>query len=96
MLHEFKIYKEIGEFFCHPSAVRLEHFQKETKIWFYFRSSSNSRSLGYYVLKNQKISKSKTIEINPGDSGTELGREIYKTIFTKDNLISSKIIKKKP
>ena len=35
-------FKEIGTFFCHPLAVRLEYLNNETKIWFYFKSSSNS------------------------------------------------------
>lgn len=70
-----------GSLFAHPMALRTEKLLDYVRIWVYLKSSGSSGALGFYALKEGRISDLKMIVISPGDGGTDLGRAIYATIF---------------
>jgi hypothetical protein len=70
-----------GSIFAHPLALRTEKLFDSVRIWVYSRASGSSGGLGFYVLKDGRISDLKMIDISPGDGGTDLGRTIYDTVF---------------
>ena len=39
--------------------------------------------MGYYRVGGESIDKIKSVEIYPGDGGTDLGRSIYEAVFKK-------------
>ncbi len=71
----------VGSIFAHPLALRTEKLFDSVRIWVYSRASGSSGGLGFYVLKEGRLSDLKMIDISPGDGGTDLGRAIYDTVF---------------
>lgn len=81
----------VGKVFAHPLALRTEKLSDSVRIWVYLKNGGSSGRLGFYVLKEAKISDLTTIDISPGDGGTDLGRIIYASIFpTAGRLIAAK------
>ena len=74
----------VGHIFAHPLALRMEQNGDSVKIWVYLRGGAASGAFGFYVLKEGRISDLKTIEISPGDGGTDLGRALYATVFPSE------------
>lgn len=76
--------KEIGSIWAHSLAMRLEEPEPGlVRIWAYLRGGGSSGSLGYYTLSKKEVKEFNGININPGDSGTELGNILYKSVFSK-------------
>lgn len=84
----------VGRIFAHPLALRTEKLSDSVRIWVYLRDSSSSGGLGFYVLKEGRISDLKMIGISPGDGGTDLGRAVYETVFPSTKRFIA--IKKRP
>ncbi len=78
-----KTYIKVGPLFFHHKAIEIEHLKGMSRIWFYWRKSSNSGSLGYYEIEGNKLSKPTSFNISPGDAGTELGTALYEAVFKK-------------
>src|SRR5688572_20249794 len=71
----------VGRIFAHPLALRVEKLFDSTRLWVYVRDSGSSGGLGFYVLKEGRISDLRMIDVSPGDGGTDLGRAVYDTVF---------------
>ena len=71
----------VGSIFAHPLALRVEKLFDSLRLWVYLKDSGSSGGLGFYVLKEGRISDLKMIDISPGDGGTDLGRSLYSTVF---------------
>jgi hypothetical protein len=89
-------YKKIGEIWAHPMALAIEpdrariykdpKMHRFARIWVYLRASGSDGSFGYYRVGRDSVDKLNSIEIYPGDGGTDLGNAIYKATF-KDSPI---------
>jgi hypothetical protein len=64
----------------------------EIKLWTYRHTSSGEGILVSYVFSPEGIKK-ETLTINPGDSGTEMGNAIYKSVFNDKHLIKMEEVK---
>ncbi len=71
----------IGEIFAHPLALRSEKLFDSVRLWVYLKDSGSAGSLGFYPLKDGRIGDLRSIEISPGDGGSDLGRAIYDAAF---------------
>lgn len=81
----------IGEVWAHPKAIAIEADQARihtdpkshrfAHIWVYLKASSSAGSFGNYRIARDSVDKMQSIEIYPGDGGTELGRAIYDATF---------------
>ncbi len=89
-------YQLIGEIWAHPLAIAFEpdqsRFQSQsmshrfTRIWVYLKSSGSAGAFGYYRVGRDTVDEMTTIEIYPGDGGTEIGRAIYQAAFQKSSI----------
>ena len=85
-------FKKLGEVYLHPAAYCIEGRHEESRIWTYLIISAGAGLLRAYTIKKGKLNEAGSIEINPGDGGTELGRAIYKTIFRRKDHIKPKLV----
>lgn len=86
-------YAAIGNIWAHPMAIAFEPDQDRiskdpntlrfARIWVYLKSSGSNGALGYYRVAGGSVDEMKSIEIYPGDGGTDLGRAIYEATFKK-------------
>ncbi|RYD34990.1 MAG: hypothetical protein EOP87_08150 [Verrucomicrobiaceae bacterium] len=86
-------YKQVGEIWAHPQAISFEpdpsrirvdpKTSRFAKVWVYLKSGGSSGSLGYFRVGKESVDEMESIEINPGDGGTDIGRSTYQAAFTK-------------
>jgi hypothetical protein len=86
-------YAQVGEIWAHPKAIAIEQDQdrirsdpkarRHARIWVYLRGSGRNGSFGYYRVGDQGVDELKSVEIYPGDGGTELGNAIYEATFKR-------------
>ena len=92
-LNRSKDFRRIGEVTAHPMALAIEPDQDRAqidarvrqfaRIWVYLKSTGRNGSFGYFRVGDDSVDEIKSIEIYPGDGGTDLGRAIYEATFTK-------------
>ncbi|WP_411846883.1 hypothetical protein AAFN60_05075 [Roseibacillus persicicus] len=86
-------FKPIGEIWAHPKAISFEPDQarllsdaKEhrfARVWVYLKSSGSEGSFGYFRIGKSSVDEMASLEIYPGDGGTEVGRSLYEAAFKK-------------
>lgn len=86
-------YKRIGELWAHPQAISFEPDQARissdpkthrfARVWSYLRASGSAGTFGYYRIGKDSVDKMTSIEIYPGDGGTDIGRTMYEAAFKK-------------
>ena len=84
-------YKAIGEVWAHPSAIAFEpdrtrissddKTHRFSRVWVYLKGGGSAGSLGYYRIGKQSVDRMSSIEIYPGDGGSDLGSAIYEATF---------------
>jgi hypothetical protein len=84
-------YVRIGEVWAHPMAIAIEPDQAKiyndltmrrfARIWVYLRAGGSAGTFGYYRVGEESVDDIKSIEIYPGDGGTDTGRAIYDAAF---------------
>lgn len=79
-------YHTFGAVFLNPRAISIESVGEKLNLWTYSRSSGSEGQLGYFVFStkndvNPSVSDFVGVTVYPGDGGTELGRELYSTVF---------------
>jgi hypothetical protein len=84
-------YKAKGEVWAHPLAIAFEPDQARissdpgthrfARVWVYLKASGSAGSFGYYRVGKDSVDKMTSIEIYPGDGGTDLGRAVYEATF---------------
>ena len=90
-LNENDTYHHIGGIDGHPRAVALEQLDNRTRIWVYLHGSATSGVVGYYEIRDGRLSELQYIEINPDPFSENLGSRIYKSIFQPPNLLTAEI-----
>lgn len=86
-------FKRIGEIWAHPQAIAFEpdqarvHTDPKTyrfaRVWVYLKTSGSAGAFGYFRVGNDSVDKMDSIEIYPGDSGTDIGKTVYEAAFKK-------------
>ncbi|MGD9419110.1 MAG: hypothetical protein Q7R22_009215 [Verrucomicrobiota bacterium JB025] len=86
-------YKRIGEVWAHPLAISFEPDQARihtdpkshrfARVWVYLKSSGSAGSFGYFRVGKDSVDEMSSIEIYPGDGGTDIGRAVYEAAFKK-------------
>lgn len=86
-------YHAIGDIFAHPKAISIEPDQARfvadsascrfSRIWVYLRGGGGAGAFGYYRIGKDSVDEMKSLEIYPGDSGTDIGRGIYEAVFKR-------------
>ena len=86
-------YKRIGEVWAHPLAIAFEpdqsriHTDPKThrfaRVWVYLKASGRAGSFGYFRVGKDSVDEMASIEIYPGDGGTDIGRAVYEAAFKK-------------
>ena len=86
-------YKRIGEVWAHPMAISFEpdqaRFHNDPKthrfarVWVYLKASGSAGSFGYFRVGKDSVDEMASIEIYPGDGGTDIGRAVYEAAFKK-------------
>lgn len=86
-------YQFAGEIFGWPLA-KEEDDSGCRGIWSYSRRSARSGGIQclYFDPWEHKFTLSPVLEIRPGDSGTDIGNNIYKTIFNDDTCLPLRVI----
>lgn len=82
---------KIGSITAHPKAIAVEPDHDRNlkdpakrvyaRIWVYLRGDGRSGNLGYYRVGEKSVGELKSIEIYPGDGGTDLGRSVYSAVM---------------
>lgn len=86
-------YRPIGEIWAHPLAITFEPDQARfdsapkthrfARVWVYLKSSGSAGVFGYFRVGKDSVDEMASIEIYPGDGGTDLGRAVYEAAFNK-------------
>lgn len=86
-------WQAVGNINAHPRAISIEpdkdRILKDSKsrsharVWTYSRAGGGAGQLGYYRIGEKSVEEFRSVEIYPGDSGTPLGRKLYKATFEK-------------
>lgn len=86
-------YKRIGEVWAHPLAISFEpdqariHNDPKThrfaRVWVYLKAGGSAGSFGYFRVGRDSVDDMTSIEIYPGDGGTDIGRAVYEAAFKK-------------
>lgn len=86
-------YRPIGEVWAHPMAIAFEPDQarfhtdpkthRSARVWVYLKASGSAGSFGYFRVGKDTIDEMVSIEIYPGDGGSDLGRAVYQAAFKK-------------
>lgn len=73
----------IGQLWGHHLAMRLEDDpgRHQVRVWAYLRHGGRSGRLGYYVITEHAIAPFSSIDIFPGDDGTDLDNAMYQAVF---------------
>lgn len=92
-LNRDRDYKRIGEVWAHPLAISFEPDQARSRtdpkthrfarIWVYLKASGSAGSFGYFRVGKDSVDEMTSIEIHPGDGGTDIGRAVYEAAFKK-------------
>ena len=86
-------FTNIGSYFGHRYAQGLEEIRADiageykTRIWLYSRGNNREGSLYFIEIVSNKLLKSCSLTLHPGDAGTLLGNQIMTTIFNQSNQI---------
>lgn len=86
-------YKRIGEVWAHLMAISFEpdqariHTDPKThrfaRVWVYLKAGGSAGSFGYFRVGKDSVDEMASIEIYPGDGGTDIGRAVYEAAFKK-------------
>ncbi|MFC7339481.1 hypothetical protein ACFQY0_19975 [Haloferula chungangensis] len=86
-------FKRIGEVWAHPLAISFEpdqarihtdpKTQRFARVWVYLKASGSAGSFGYFRVGKNCVDEMASIEIYPGDGGTDIGRTVYESAFNK-------------
>jgi hypothetical protein len=79
-------FRKLGDIFLHPKAITIESGIGNPRIWVYIRSGGSSGKIGYHEIQKNGLSKFKGIAIYPGTGGTDMGRAIYSSVFSKSSV----------
>jgi len=84
-------YRQVGEVWAHPLAITFEpdqaRFHTDAKshrfarVWVYLKASGSAGAFGYFRVGKESVDKLASIEIYPGDGGTDVERRIYEAVF---------------
>lgn len=95
-LNRDKDWQAVGNIHAHPRAISIEPDQNLTlkdsksrshaRIWVYSRAGGGAGSLGYYRIGEKSVEDLQSVEIFPGDSGTNIGRRLYKAAFEESSI----------
>ncbi|MEI6219265.1 MAG: hypothetical protein WCP86_10220 [bacterium] len=84
-------FKKIDQFLAGIMAV--ETHEGTTRLWSYSHSSAASGIIRYcYFDRKGVFQKSRVLEIQPGDGGSEIGNGIYQAIFNEKTILKTETI----